>query len=70
MTYTRVPATGGTPMAYDGIEVVVSHADIWPHVGGFFHLWCDDPDDPDGYDQWRQSGVIVEILRLSHSGRD
>lgn len=70
MTYARIPSPSSLsgPFALDLRILVITRVDSWPRVGSRSLVWFDDPADPDGIEQWRQSSRIVSITEVGGNG--
>lgn len=70
MTYSRVPGPSSPsgPFALDLRILLITRVDSWPRVGSRSLVWFDDPADPGGVEQWRQSSRIVSITEVGGNG--
>lgn len=65
-TYTRLPGEHSVAGAfdYDGKAMVITRVNIWPSVGGYSHLFYDDPDFPELLEWFRISSTIKSIEKI------
>lgn len=70
MTYARIPgpASQSGSFGLDLRVLAITRVDAWPRVGSTSLVWFDDPGDPGGTEQWRQSSRIISITEVPGNG--